>query len=220
MTDELACAEVKPKGAPAYDFRDETLYWEGPPHRGDLAINIALGTTLLWLPLTFAALGRGIFVNYRFTDRRLSVSTTAPWKSAHSRLPSHIHAIGVMLAAVQIVMSRQHHYNVLKTSCEQNQTAYVPIPFSFNRENPVHLQGACLSTCQLSTYAPVIMRTCLQHRPCHMCEWHRCDVMQYLRSRVVGRGVPGDQGCEDSWAGAGLLGRHGRHSAQRRQDRA
>ncbi|EIE21737.1 hypothetical protein COCSUDRAFT_16953, partial [Coccomyxa subellipsoidea C-169] len=59
----------------------EKVFWEGPPHRGDLAINIALGTTLLWLPLTFAALGRGIFVNYRFTDRRITVSTSAPWKT-------------------------------------------------------------------------------------------------------------------------------------------
>ena len=65
-----------------YDFRDETVHWEGPPHRGDLAINVLLGTTLLWLPLTAAAVGRAAFINYRFTDRRLSVSTTAPWKSA------------------------------------------------------------------------------------------------------------------------------------------
>ncbi|KAK9919023.1 hypothetical protein WJX75_008741 [Coccomyxa subellipsoidea] len=74
-------SEAQPKAAKSYDYRDEQLYWEGPPHRGDLAINIALGTTLLWLPLTFAALGRGIFVNYKFTDRRLTVSTSAPWKT-------------------------------------------------------------------------------------------------------------------------------------------
>lgn len=82
ITNCFTClAEAQPKAAKSYDYRDEQLYWEGPPHRGDLAINIALGTTLLWLPLTFAALGRGIFVNYKFTDRRLTVSTSAPWKS-------------------------------------------------------------------------------------------------------------------------------------------
>jgi hypothetical protein len=43
-------------------------------------VNLALGTTLVWLPLTAAAVGRGVFVKYRFTDRRLSVMTTAPWK--------------------------------------------------------------------------------------------------------------------------------------------
>ena len=64
-----------------YDFSGETVRYEGTPHRGDLAVNVALGTTIVWLPLTFAAIGRGLFVNYKFTDKRLSVITTAPWKS-------------------------------------------------------------------------------------------------------------------------------------------
>jgi hypothetical protein len=66
--------------APSYDFSSETLYYEGPPHRGDLATNLALGATLVWLPLTAAAVGRAAFVTYRFTDRRLSVVASAPWK--------------------------------------------------------------------------------------------------------------------------------------------
>ena len=41
-----------------------------------------MGTTLLWLPLTFAAIGRGAFIKFKFTDKRVSVITTAPWKSA------------------------------------------------------------------------------------------------------------------------------------------
>jgi len=64
-----------------YDFTGETVYYQGPPHRGDLAVNLALGATLLWLPLTIAAVGRAAFVNYKFTDKRLSVSTNAPWKT-------------------------------------------------------------------------------------------------------------------------------------------
>ena len=56
----------------------------GPPHRGDLAVNIAFGATLLWLPLTFAAVGRAAFVSYKFTDKRISVQTSAPWKSEHT----------------------------------------------------------------------------------------------------------------------------------------
>lgn len=51
------------------------------PHRGDLAVNVALGITLLWLPLSIAAVGRGLFVTYRFTDRRISCITSAPWQS-------------------------------------------------------------------------------------------------------------------------------------------
>jgi hypothetical protein len=64
-----------------YDYRDETLHFESKPHAGDLAINLALGTTLIWLPLTLAAVGRYAWTRYRFTDRRLSCITTAPWKS-------------------------------------------------------------------------------------------------------------------------------------------
>ncbi|EFJ47475.1 hypothetical protein VOLCADRAFT_81431, partial [Volvox carteri f. nagariensis] len=71
----------KKKEKVVYDFSGETVYYEGPPHRGDLAINVLLGTTLFWLPLTIAALGRGLFVNYKFTDKRISVSTNAPWKT-------------------------------------------------------------------------------------------------------------------------------------------
>ena len=56
------------------------MHFESGPHKGDLAVNVALGATLLWLPLTAAALGRGAFVKYRFTDKRMSVITNAPWK--------------------------------------------------------------------------------------------------------------------------------------------
>lgn len=56
------------------------MHFEGAPHRGDLVTNLALGATLLWLPLTAAAVGRGAFVKYRITDKRISVITSAPWK--------------------------------------------------------------------------------------------------------------------------------------------
>lgn len=70
-----------PAAPASYDFSSETLYYEGPPHRGDLVTNLALAPTLVWIPLTAAAVGRAAFVRYRFTDRRLSVVATAPWKS-------------------------------------------------------------------------------------------------------------------------------------------
>ena len=56
------------------------MHFESGPHKGDVAVNVALGATLLWLPLTAAAVGRGAFVKYRFTDKRISVITNAPWK--------------------------------------------------------------------------------------------------------------------------------------------
>jgi hypothetical protein len=64
-----------------FDYSDETVVFETAPHRGDLAINLALGATLLWLPLTAAAVGRAAFIKFRFTDKRVSVITSAPWKS-------------------------------------------------------------------------------------------------------------------------------------------
>jgi hypothetical protein len=60
-------------------WTSESTWWEGKPAAGDLAINVALGISLIWLPLTLAALGRYLFVQYRVTDRRVRVSTNAPW---------------------------------------------------------------------------------------------------------------------------------------------
>jgi hypothetical protein len=68
-------------GKKAYDFSDEVVHWEGSPAAADLGINVLLGFTLVALPLTIAAIGRTAFIKYRFTDKRVSVQTNAPWKS-------------------------------------------------------------------------------------------------------------------------------------------
>lgn len=70
----------KPAGPqkPQYDFANETVFWEGGPAAGNLVFNLALAPTLVWLPLTFGAIGRALFLKYRVTDRRLSVSDTFP----------------------------------------------------------------------------------------------------------------------------------------------
>ena len=52
----------------------ETTYYEGGPHIGDLIINILLGFTVICLPLTVAAVVRAIWLRYKITDRRISVS--------------------------------------------------------------------------------------------------------------------------------------------------
>ena len=84
-----------------YDYTTEQLHWEGPPHRGDLALNLALAPTLLWLPLTFAAIGRAAFMQYRFTDLRLSVTSTAPWKGTS-------HAGGLLLLQSTLMHTKAH----------------------------------------------------------------------------------------------------------------
>lgn len=52
----------------------ETTYYEGGPHIGDLIINILLGFTVIFLPLTIGAIVRAIWLRYKVTDRRISVT--------------------------------------------------------------------------------------------------------------------------------------------------
>jgi hypothetical protein len=56
----------------------ETSFFEGGPHIGDLIINILLGFTVICLPLTVAAIVRALWLRYRITDRRISV--TGGWQ--------------------------------------------------------------------------------------------------------------------------------------------
>lgn len=56
----------------------EETYYEGGPHIGDLIINILLGFTVIALPLTIGALVRALWLRYRITNRRISV--TGGWQ--------------------------------------------------------------------------------------------------------------------------------------------
>jgi hypothetical protein len=52
----------------------EEVYYEGGPHIGDLIINLLLGLTIIALPLTIGAAVRALWLRYRITDRRISVT--------------------------------------------------------------------------------------------------------------------------------------------------
>ncbi len=54
-------------------IREETFF-EGGPHIGDLLINILLGFTVICLPLTVGAVVRALWLRYKITDRRISIS--------------------------------------------------------------------------------------------------------------------------------------------------
>jgi len=69
------------KAKKVVDYTNETVFFESKPSTGDLVVNVALGATLLWLPLSIAAVGRYIWVNYKVTDKRVSVSNTSPTQS-------------------------------------------------------------------------------------------------------------------------------------------
>jgi len=56
----------------------EEVYFEGGPHTGDLIINILLGFTIICLPLTVGAIARAVWLRYRVTNRRLTV--TGGWR--------------------------------------------------------------------------------------------------------------------------------------------
>lgn len=52
----------------------EETFFEGGPHVGDLIINILLGFTVICLPLTVGAIVRSLWLRYRVTNRRISVT--------------------------------------------------------------------------------------------------------------------------------------------------
>ena len=58
-------------------IKEETFY-EGGPHVGDLIINILLGFTIICLPLTVGSIVRSLWLRYRITDRRISI--TGGWQ--------------------------------------------------------------------------------------------------------------------------------------------
>jgi len=56
----------------------EEAFYEGGPHPGDLIINILLGFTVICLPLTVGSIVRALWLRYRITNRRISV--TGGWQ--------------------------------------------------------------------------------------------------------------------------------------------
>lgn len=52
----------------------EEVYYDGGPHIGDLIINLLVGLTIVGLPLTIGAIARALWLRYRITDRRISVT--------------------------------------------------------------------------------------------------------------------------------------------------
>ncbi len=53
---------------------EEGVFYEGGPAKVDLLINLLAGTTLIGLPFTFAALVRALWLRYKITNRRVSVT--------------------------------------------------------------------------------------------------------------------------------------------------
>ncbi|MBP0000298.1 MAG: PH domain-containing protein [Cyanobacteria bacterium SID2] len=54
-------------------IREEVLY-DGGPHIGDLIVNLLIGLTVVGLPLTVGAVIRALWLRFRITNRRISVT--------------------------------------------------------------------------------------------------------------------------------------------------
>ncbi|MGB7413078.1 MAG: PH domain-containing protein [Thermosynechococcaceae cyanobacterium] len=52
----------------------EDVFFEGHPHRGDLIISLLMGLTIICLPFTIGSVVRAIWVRYRITNRRVTVT--------------------------------------------------------------------------------------------------------------------------------------------------
>lgn len=52
----------------------EEVFFEGKPHIGDLILNVILGIFIVTLPLSVGAIVRAIWVRFRITDRRVTVT--------------------------------------------------------------------------------------------------------------------------------------------------
>ena len=66
------------RGSAGMTTIQEDVLYEGGPARGDLIINLLLGFTLIGLPFTIGAVVRALWLRFRITSRRISV--TGGWR--------------------------------------------------------------------------------------------------------------------------------------------
>ncbi len=52
----------------------EEIFYEGGPAKGDLFLNLLAGLTLIGLPFTFGAVVRALWLRFKITSRRISVT--------------------------------------------------------------------------------------------------------------------------------------------------
>lgn len=53
----------------------EEVYYEGGPAPGDLIINLLLALTIVGIPLAVGAIVRALWLRYRITSRRVSITS-------------------------------------------------------------------------------------------------------------------------------------------------
>jgi len=53
---------------------NEEVYYEGAPHIGDLIISLLMSIFVITIPLGIASITRSLWVRYRITNRRITVT--------------------------------------------------------------------------------------------------------------------------------------------------
>ena len=53
---------------------NEEVYYEGAPHIGDLIISLLMSVFVITIPLGIASITRALWVRYRITNRRITVT--------------------------------------------------------------------------------------------------------------------------------------------------
>ena len=53
---------------------NEEVYYEGAPHIGDLIISLLMSIFVITIPLGIASITRALWVRYRITNRRITVT--------------------------------------------------------------------------------------------------------------------------------------------------
>lgn len=56
----------------------EEVFYEGSGSNAELVLSLALAPTLIYLPLTLASIGKKLWISYKFTNKRLVVTTNSP----------------------------------------------------------------------------------------------------------------------------------------------
>jgi hypothetical protein len=69
-----AAAAPSTPSEPASLSSGETVYYEGGPARGDLVLSLLIGLTVIGLPIAVGSIVRALWLRYRITSRRISVS--------------------------------------------------------------------------------------------------------------------------------------------------
>lgn len=79
LTCSASSSDGEPSSAtPLEAGEDEEVYYEGSGAVGELVLSVLLGATLIYLPLTLASVGRRLWITYKFTNKRLVVTTSSP----------------------------------------------------------------------------------------------------------------------------------------------